>query len=154
MEGADDDPAARIGAPWRRAATTMSAAAFEAFRSAFLAGDADQLAEAFTPDGAYATNAGYLLQGRDQIRTGAAEWFGRRPPDAIVNLDVRLLRSDEADALRWELLEYHQHGSVPGQSAAGTIDEAGHALAVYHRSHDATWRIESLVVSLRPPMPR
>jgi uncharacterized protein (TIGR02246 family) len=132
----------------------VSGPAFDAFRAAFLAGDADGLARTFTTNGAYATNAGFLLQGRDQIRAGAAEWFGRRPAGAIVELDVRLLRSDEADDLRWELLEYRQHGSVPGQPTAGSIDEAGYALAVYQREDDGTWLIESLVVSLRPPLPR
>jgi uncharacterized protein (TIGR02246 family) len=131
----------------------MTAPAFEAFREAFVAGDADRLVETFTPDGAYATNAGFLLQGRDQIRVGAAEWFGRRPSGAVVELEIRLLRSDGAANLRWELLEYRQHGSVPGQPAAGSIDEAGHALAVYQRADDGSWLIESLVVSLRPPMP-
>lgn len=132
----------------------MSASAFEAFRDAFVAGDAGRLAEAFTPSGAYATNAGFLLQGRDQIRMGAAEWFSRRPPGAVVELQVRLLRSGQAEQLRWELLDYHQHGAVPGQPDAGSIDEAGHALAVYERASDGSWHIESLVVSLRQPMPR
>jgi hypothetical protein len=35
--------------------------AFERFREAFLAGDADKVAAAFAPDAAYATNAGMLL---------------------------------------------------------------------------------------------
>jgi uncharacterized protein (TIGR02246 family) len=148
-----DDPAARIATPVPRADAAMSAPAFDAFRDAFVAGDAGQLAETFTSTGAYATNNGFLLQGRDQIRMGAAQWFSRRPPGAVVELEVRLVRSDGTDQLRWELLEYHQHGSVPGQPAAGTIDEAEHALTVYHRSDDGTWHIESLVVNLRPPMP-
>jgi len=128
--------------------------AFEAFREAFVAGDADRLAETFTPNGAYATNTGFLLQARDQIRMGAAEWFSSRPPGAVVELDLRLLRSSEAGGLRWELLEYHQHGSVPGHPTAGRIDEAGHALAVFQRGDGETWHIESLVVNLRPPVPR
>jgi uncharacterized protein (TIGR02246 family) len=131
----------------------MRGEAFQRFRDAFVAGDADQLAEAFAPDAAYATNAGILLQGRDQIRMGAAQWFSRRPPGAIVELETHLLRSHETGELRWELLEYRQHGSVPGQPAAGGIDESGHALAVYRRADDRSWRIESLVVNLRPPMP-
>jgi hypothetical protein len=56
--------------------------------------------------------------------------------------------------MRWELLEYRQHGSVPGQPAAGSIDEAGHALAVYQRADDGTSLITSLVVSLRSAIPR
>jgi len=132
----------------------MSAPAFEAFQAAFLAGDGDALARTFTPDGSYATNAGYLLQGRDQIRSGAAEWFSRRPSNAVVELDIRLLRSGKSGTMRWELLEYHQHGSVPGRAAAGTVDEAGHAVAVYQRADDGTSLITSLVVSLRPSLPR
>lgn len=64
----------------------MSERAFERFRHAFRAGDGDQLADAFTPDGVYATNAGMLLEGREQIRAGAEEWFHRRRPGAVVEL--------------------------------------------------------------------
>jgi hypothetical protein len=36
--------------------------AFERFRAAFLAGDAGQVAAAFAPDAAYATNGGWLIE--------------------------------------------------------------------------------------------
>jgi ketosteroid isomerase-like protein len=123
--------------------------AFEPFRDAFLAGDVDRLADAFMPDGAYGTNAGVLLEGYERIRAGAAEWFRRRPPGAVVELEMTLLHADEVGDLRWELLEYRQHGYVPGQPAAGSLDEAGHGLAVYRRDQEGAWRIRSLVVNRR-----
>ena len=95
-----------------------------------------------------------LLEGRDQIRTGAAEWFRRRPSGAVVEVETRILRFHESDDVRWELLAYRQHGSVPDQAAAGSIDESGYALAAYRRDADEAWSIESLVVNLQPPTHR
>jgi hypothetical protein len=69
----------------------------------------------------------------------------------VVELETRILRSSESADVRWELLEYRQHGSVPDQPEAGSIDESGHALAAYRRGADQAWSIESLVVNLRPP---
>lgn len=132
----------------------MSTPAFGRFREAFIAGDADALAEAFVPDAAYATNSGVLLEGRDQIRIGAAEWFRRRPPGAVVEVETQILRFHASDDVRWELLAYRQHGHVPDQPAAGNIDESGYALAAYRRDADGAWSIESLVVNLRPPTHR
>ena len=135
----------------------MSRTAFDQFREAFIAGDADRLADAFEPDGIYATNTGLLLGGRDQIRHAAAAWFDYRPPGAVVELEVRVLRHGQSDRLRWELLAHRQHGYVPDQPDAGNLDESGHALAVYHHDDDGTWRIRSVVVNRRKerePMPR
>lgn len=128
----------------------MGTDAFERFRVAFVTGDADRLADAFEPDATYAANVGILLEGREQIRLGAAEWFARRPPGALVELEVRAVRDEQAGDLRWELLSYRQHGSVPDRPAAGSLDESGHALAVYHRDDEGTWRLRSLVVNRRP----
>jgi uncharacterized protein (TIGR02246 family) len=127
----------------------MSQPAFEQFRQAFLAGDADRLADAFMPEGAYAVNTGMLLTGRDQIRAGAAEWFRRRPPGAVVDVELNLIRLHESGQFRWELIEYRQHGFVPDQPEAGALEETGYALAVYRRDDTRAWRIESLVVNLR-----
>lgn len=128
----------------------MNDPAFATFREAFVAGDGDRLADAFITDGLYATNIGVLLEGRAQIRAGAMEWFRRRPPGAVVELEVDVIRSDAADRSRWELIEYRQHGFVAGEPGAGTLDESGYALAVYRADHAGAWRIESLVVNLRP----
>jgi uncharacterized protein (TIGR02246 family) len=124
--------------------------AFERFREAFLAGDADKVAAAFAPDAAYATNAGVLLRGRDQISAGSSQWFRLRPPGAVVELHVEVLQTGSHDDGRWELIEYRQHGYVPDRPDAGGIEEAGYAIAVYHRDDDGTWLIESLVVNKRP----
>ena len=83
----------------------METVAFERFREAFLAGDADEVAAAFTPDAAYATNAGVLLRGRDQINAGSSHWSRLRPPGAVVGLQDELLRAGSLDNERWELIE-------------------------------------------------
>jgi uncharacterized protein (TIGR02246 family) len=127
----------------------MDTVAFERFREAFLAGDAGQVAAGFTPDGAYATNAGVMLRGRDEISAGSAAWFRLRPPGAVVELQVELLRAGSGDDLRWELIEYRQHGYLPDRPDAGGIDEAGYAMAIYSRDPDGAWLIESLVVNKR-----
>jgi uncharacterized protein (TIGR02246 family) len=133
----------------RRQHAGVETVAFERFREAFLAGDAGQVAAAFTPDAAYATNAGVLLRGREQISAGSAAWFRLRPPGAVVELQVELLRAGSRDDLRWELIEYRQHGYLPDRPDAGGIDEAGYAMAIYRREPDGAWLIESLVVNKR-----
>lgn len=127
----------------------METVAFERFREAFLAGDAGQVAAAFTPDAVYATNTGVLLRGRDQIIAGSAQWFRLRPPGAVVELHVELLRGGSHDEERWELIEYRQHGYVPDRPDAGSIEEAGYAIAIYRRDADGAFLIESLVVNKR-----
>jgi hypothetical protein len=121
--------------------------AFGAFRDAFVAGDADALANAFTHDASYATNAGMLLSGHDQIREGARWWFTQRPPGAVVALEVEVVDQGTTEALRWELLRYRQSGHVPGHPDAGSIEESGYALAIY-LDVDGELKLRSLAVNL------
>jgi uncharacterized protein (TIGR02246 family) len=111
-----------------------STGVIEAWRKAFLAGDADAIAELYEEDAIFAAPSMEIVaRGRPAIREAWAAIVARGKADA-----VDIIERDEQ--IVGDIAYAHQHGVIHGRFDGEPADLPFRTTEVMRRGADGTWR--------------
>lgn len=115
------------------------------FSDAIEQGNADSLAILFDENASYATNNGYLLQGREQIREAFAKWL-ETPQNLTADSSYVVDLTVKKD-LAYMLSYYSHHIDPP--NAESSVNK-GYGLTVFARKNNGSWKIKAMTVNKNP----
>ncbi|MDR8394297.1 hypothetical protein NC796_24325 [Aliifodinibius sp. S!AR15-10] len=107
--------------------------------------NADSLAVLFTQNAHYASNNGFLLQGREHIRNSFEKWL--KTPQTLTEDSSYVIDLTVKKELAYMLSYYSHHIDPPD---AERFTNEGYGLAVFERQNNGKWKIKAMTVNKNP----
>ncbi len=117
------------------------------FGNAYRSSNADSLANLFTGDARYATNNGFLLEGREEIRQAFRQWLKDSNVELVEGPDSWIADFHITGDMAYSLTYYNQR-VFPNDT--DTVLQKGYGLTVFKRQDNTEWKIKAMTVNKHP----
>lgn len=117
------------------------------FGKAYQTSNADSLASLFAEDANYATNNGFLLEGREEIRQTFSRWM-QEPSSELVDGPDSWMADFQINGNMAYSLSYYNQQLFPNET--DTLLQKGYGLTVFERQENGSWKIKAMAVNKHP----
>lgn len=117
------------------------------FGKAYQTSNADSLAILFDEDARYATNNGFLLEGREEIRESFGKWM-QEPRSELVDGPDSWMADFHINGNMAYSLTYYNQRLFPNE--IDTLLQKGYGLTVFERQENGHWKIKAMTVNKHP----
>lgn len=117
------------------------------FGKAYQNSNADSLASLFVEDANYATNNGFLLEGREEIRQAFGRWMQEPSSELVDGPDSWVADFHINGNVAYSLTYYNQR-LFPNET--DSLLQKGYGLTVFERQDNGSWKIKAMTVNKHP----